>query len=53
MLVSLGMFCVDEKLISAILGLFVMMFLGLNCDIFYLYFCKSPLYCCYSAQFLS
>jgi hypothetical protein len=27
--------------VSAMLGLFVMMFLGLNCDIFSPYFCKS------------
>jgi hypothetical protein len=27
--------------VSAMLGLFVMMFLGLNCDIFCLYFYKS------------
>jgi hypothetical protein len=28
-------------------------FLGLSCDIIlYLFFFKSPLYCCYSAKFL-
>jgi hypothetical protein len=28
--------------VSAMLGLFVIMFLGLNCDILCLYFYKSP-----------
>jgi len=39
--------------VSAMLGLFVMMFLGLNCDILCLYVYKSPFYCHYSANFLS
>jgi len=34
-----------------ILRLFVMMFLGLKCDILYLYFYKSPFYYHYSAHF--
>jgi hypothetical protein len=35
------------------LGLFLLMFLGLKCDKFCFYFSKSPLYCCYSAQYFS
>jgi hypothetical protein len=40
-----------EMHVSAMLGLFVMMFLGLNCDILCLYFYKSPFYCHYFAHF--
>jgi hypothetical protein len=39
--------------VSAMLGLFVMMFLGLNCDILCLYFYKSPFYYHYSAHLFS